>query len=105
MLAHPLGTCPSQIPELWPRIQDMLTDLSLYHMATPVAAGKTSPRMYGLGLGKEECTKENETVARRMRNGYNKKKTPIISHYNSVVSICVWTEYLYSPKIPLKFTH
>ena len=42
--------------------------------------------------------KKTETVARRMGNGYNKRKT-IIIHYNFVVNICVWTEYLYSPKI------
>lgn len=36
----------------------MLIDLGLYHMATPVVAGITSPEMYDLGLGREKCTEE-----------------------------------------------
>ena len=73
MLTQPLGTCPlgtclSQTPELRPRVPDV----DLYHMATPGGAGKTPPRIYHLGLGKEECMKE--TVVRRMGNEDNKSK-------------------------------
>ena len=68
----PLGTCPSQTPELRPRVLDVWTDVDLYHMATPGGAGKTPPRIYHLGLGKEEYIKE--TVVRRMGNEDNKSK-------------------------------
>ena len=60
----PLGTCPSQIPELGPGIQDMWPDVDLYHMAPPGAAGKTPPRIYDLGLGKEEYIEKKRLLGK-----------------------------------------
>ena len=70
----PLGTCPSQIPELWPGIQDMWPDVDLYHMAPPGAAGKTPPRIYDLGLGKEEYIEKKRLLLEEWEMSTTKAK-------------------------------
>lgn len=45
-----------------------MIDLGWY-MATPVAAGKASPGMCDLGLGKEKCTRENKLLLKEWAMG------------------------------------